>query len=268
MQRRRRAIPANLQAAPQAAVEHQEMVGKQNSVVYASLSEQWLMPAYSSRAITRSYFNHVLRGTAYRRGRIEVEVYWANRPPVERQQHIHGSLLVNFRKFVLFLAELGQPALQMDFAHLPDAQWLLKQIRYLDTRNILDVFAAPSPIHGHHNYLDIPGSMIYAGKEAAKTILLGPNKPAFLAAHPFVADNLFEIWSLGQKATHHWLLINQQLNRPANAAEVLAGIQTQIENLITVTAISFFRIRNPQNQANNAALMAEQGAAIGNLSSW
>ena len=124
-------------------LELESTKGRTKNQLYKTVEEKYLIPAWTSKGVTREYLLRVLRDEFFR---VEKRIISKFECDLAAKQLKHtGSQSCAFivKKLNILLAEEGKKPLGFTEFDLPEQNWLYRIARYIDKENILELFEEP-----------------------------------------------------------------------------------------------------------------------------
>lgn len=114
--------------------------GRPKHEVYAMVEEKYLVPAWTSKGVTREYLLRVLRDDHFRVEKKTIKKFEVELSPKQVKRSGCQSCAFIVKKINLLLAEDGKKTLGFTEFDLPEQNWLYRIARYIDKENILELF--------------------------------------------------------------------------------------------------------------------------------
>lgn len=119
--------------------------GLKKKAIYKELSEKYLLPEFSCRAISKTYLAGVDEGIYYRVQRSSILEFESKLPWLEKHRAIQIPVSAIVERLSRFLSKIGKSELGFKPGCFADERWLLRVIRFEDRYNILGFFRTRAP---------------------------------------------------------------------------------------------------------------------------
>jgi hypothetical protein len=130
---------------PENNEEPPEIRGLTKKKLYEVVSQRFHVPGCDSRGVTRDWLSGVYRGIHYRVPLLEHKHFYADLAPAHLKKApvlYCGPLLAKLNSL---LNETGNPDLGFPQGVIPEEDWLVSIIRFVDRANVLGAFFSPVP---------------------------------------------------------------------------------------------------------------------------
>lgn len=113
--------------------------------IYKLLSNEFLLPAKDSRAVTRGYLSAVYRNEVFRVNRVDILTFEARLTTEDLVRTSFSCLLTSIDRLSRLLELQNHRGLGFRGSSLPDECWLYRIARFVDAYNLLGLFRRRIP---------------------------------------------------------------------------------------------------------------------------
>jgi hypothetical protein len=214
--------------------------------LYNMLSQQYFLPPFTTKGITRDYLVRVHRHQVYRvqlfelmHFEVELTTQMKNRVGLP-----NNSLLV--RKLTRLLRSRDLPELGFDDFEPPEENWLYRIARFVDRTNVLQFFEAPvTPPQINLRETNIIHRTHYGRLQASRYFHRLPGA----RSDKKLWDSLHSLSSIYRSYMCQNLLL-EKLNAEVQAANTKREeLQRQLDNLIGQASLAYTSIERPAVRA-------------------
>lgn len=210
--------------------------------LYEVINEDWFLPPFHSRGVTRDYLLKVHRNRAFRITHIDIKRFEVELTP-EHQKKVQGmGHAVLIRKLNILLEFNNQKTLGFSEYDMPDQAWLHRVARVIDPTSLTEFFQVPVRLEAPAGPQSSSISCIHHGRlEAAKWFM----------RHENVKSNRRYWESLSAISTQYRALLNKDFAIEALQRDLRDQQQERsmmgnnLDDLISKSALTYSAILNP-----------------------
>lgn len=252
--------PDDLQRAHLPENEPVQIRGFKKQAAYDIVAHEWFLPAATSKCLTRHYLAQVCLHQVFRSPKTDVLNFWNALPANAQGLATFFSAEIAFLKLERLVQDIGGAVLGITIGNMPDQDWIVKLLRFIDRFNMSCMFKAACP-----NNLNMiadngnPSANIHMGQRIARQRLITFQQANLLATNKFIHDKVQAIWELKRKL----LPLEKRIERlgitqPAMIADrerLRVRLQTEIQEV----GMALYRLREPVMAAAMDPINHEQG---------
>lgn len=244
-------IPDNYQPAQQVQLEEPAAFhGRDKKQIHTEFSGRLFMIHYACKANTRQYLVQVALEQVYLVERQEMEHFWADLSDDERGVTPYFSAAVAFRRLQEMLANQNQLPLGMTADKLPDEEWIIKMLRFVDRKNITATFKrrvqGTAPLTGDEGHISYATAH---GQSLARMDLGAFNGHNVFVTNKKLNELIMVVWETYRK----WLakrVVNQVVLSQSPAilgaiAQLELDLNTALDNASTALYNARDAVANP-----------------------
>lgn len=211
------------------------------------VAHDWGIPALNSKSISRDYLGRVIRAQVYRVPALELNAFWLAQPmPAQTISAFYSNELA-FMKIEALLAAGHQLPTGLNANNLPDQQWIVRVLRFIDRKNISCCFNArcldEPPINGNEgsNY-----HIVAHGQMIARARVFHNGNLNYLAQNKDVHDQAQALWETKRK----YLSLNAQMIRLGIHQQAMLDqrnlLETRVATLTSALALTVTLLRHEE----------------------
>lgn len=242
------------------ANEHEAIRTLDKPEAHKRVSEEWFIPEYTAHCMSRQLLNDYMMGNIYRIPAAAMAHFWADLPPDAKAVTNFFSTEIAFLKIQRLLADEGLLPIGMTADDLPNRDFIIQVLRYLDRKNISFCFRSRVP--NAPLLTGMEGTQAYRTAHAQSIVVdrvFFLNGVNLVTEHAYLGDRVQALWENKRK----YLALDSKINRlQIHQPQLLDQRQqllTTIQNLIREIGFALCTIREPHRFAQQDPSQTEQG---------